>query len=363
MDDYLKNWIYSLKGDMLGFLDKMKDSEKLGFYKYSMTGDIPTADAKWGLGNAVFAAKILYMLDKLKDEDKEYIANFIKTFQNEEGEIYDPTVQRLSRFDRWSRPLISLDFGNITNTRTRRAETRQAFAALMSIDRAPKFPYMQVPVTAGDIKWYIRSLDWFRPWAAASHVSHLAFFLNANNLFFKNRSFNSKKLEEYIFSTAEEYRQADGSWYDSRFEVSTAQKVNAAMKMITAYATFGRNDFRREKDLIDLCLEAANDRDACDNLNIVLVLYYCHKNSDHRSDEICSFCEDRLKIYKRHYWPEYGGFSFYKQRANDIYYGAKISRGHAEPDIHGTVMFLWGIIMISEILDPENNYGFRLPIT
>ena len=362
MDRYLKDWVFSLNDGIASFLQEMKIPEKPGFYKYSMSGDIFTSRAKWGLGNSVFAAKILYMLNRLTDEDRKNISDFIRTFQDENGQMYDPIVQRLSRFDRWSRPLVSLDFGNITNARTRCAETRQAFAALMCLDRKPDIPYAYIPNTVSDVKYYIRSLDWTRPWAAASHVSHLVFFLDTNDVFFGVQKNSRKELEECIFRTAEEYRQSDGAWYDSRSSVPLNQKVNAAMKMITAYVASKRNDFGREKNLIDLCLKAINDNDACDNLNIILVLYYCHKNLDYRTDEIRSFCENKLKVYKRHYWPQHGGFSFYERKANDVYYGAKISKGLNEPDIHGTIMFLWGITMISDILGISRDTGLRVPV-
>ncbi len=65
-------------------------------------------------------------------------------------------------------------------------------------------------------------------------------------------------------------------------------------------------------------------------------------------------------MYTDYYWPGYGGFSFYKDRANDIYYGKKITKGLAEPDIHGTAMFVWGIALIDKILNLGLN--FKIPL-
>ncbi|MFC1548345.1 hypothetical protein ACFL5E_00125 [Candidatus Omnitrophota bacterium] len=362
MDNDSKDWIYSLKNKASTFMEKMKVEEP-GFYRYSMSGDVLSPKVKWGLGNSVFAAKILYMLDRLTDEDREEISSFIRSFQDGKGEIYDPAVQRLSWRDRWSRPLTSLDFGNVLNARTRRAETRQAFAALMCLGRQPGRKYAQVPGTMEEVERYILLLDWKRPWGAASHVSHLAFFLKANDVLCGQSGCGREELMRSVFDVTGRFRQTDGSWYEPRPGISSAQKVNAAMKMLTAYAAADKWDFGMEKELIDLCLLAVNDSDACGNLNIVLVLYYCSKRTDHRATEIRRFCEDRLKIYRRHYWPEYGGFSFYGRKANDVYYGAKISHGLTEPDIHGTTMFLWGIAMISEILELKDDVGLKFPIT
>ena len=72
---------------------------------------------------------------------------------------------------------------------------------------------------------------------------------------------------------------------------------------------------------------------------------------------------DRLQIYKCYYWPEKGGFSFFEKRANKNYYDANISKGLAEPDIHGTHLFLWGIAIITRILKVEESFKLSLPIT
>jgi len=46
-------------------------------------------------------------------------------------------------------------------------------------------------------------------------------------------------------------------------------------------------------------------------------------------------------------------------KTNIYYYGAKITRGLNEPDIHGTCMFLWGISIISQILEIDQELGFK----
>jgi hypothetical protein len=91
------------------------------------------------------------------------------------------------------------------------------------------------------------------------------------------------------------------------------------------------------------------------------VLYCCNKATDYRVDDIKNFCLKRLSQYRRYYHENKGGFSFHKDRANDVYYGARITKGLNEPDIHGTVMFLWGITLISRIL--KLDLGLKEPIT
>ena len=79
----------------------------------------------------------------------------------------------------------------------------------------------------------------------------------------------------------------------------------------------------------------------------------------YRFTEIQNFAKNRLEIYRKYYFPEIGGFSFLPQKANVHYYEAKLTKGKNEPDIHGTVMFLWGISIISQILGIDKELGFK----
>tara|TARA_B100000315_G_C14219030_1_gene425575 strand:- start:229 stop:627 length:399 start_codon:yes stop_codon:yes gene_type:complete len=132
---------------------------------------------------------------------------------------------------------------------------------------------------------------------------------------------------------------------------------------MTAYNIVERNDFENPEGLIDLCLSVIKNRDACDNFNLIHVLYNCHNKTDYKKEEIEKFCLERLTIYNKHYWPNHGGFSFFNGRANKVYYGAKISKGLSEPDIHATHLFLWGITLITKILEFEKYIKLKIPIT
>ncbi len=355
-------WLHTLRPNILRFLSKLRHPECPGFYSYSLSGDIfdPRA-TRWGLGNTVFAAKIYYMLDAIKDiKDSRDMADFTMSFQNESGEIYDPLIERQSHFRRLLHSLKSFDFNNISNHQTRRAETRQAFAALMSLNEKPLRPYELIPGTKEDIREYILGLDWKKPWSASSHISHLIFFLR-NNFKPKNQD-AAEELIDYVLSVVEGFRQKDGTWYMPGGAISLEEKINGAMKIMLAYDT-AKKDFSEPEKLIDLLLLSLNNRHACDNFNIVCVAYYCSIKTDYKKGQIKDFCIERLNSYRQYYWPEYGGFSFNKGFANKIYYGATITKGLPEPDIHGTMLYLWGIVLISRILKLNNELNFKAPIT
>lgn len=357
------NWLYSLTDEISNFMESMKGKKIRGFFKYSFSGDLANEDKLWGLANTVFAAKIFYIINRLNTSLCEDINSFFFRFQRPGGCFSDPHIHKLSREARWREAIQSRNCTNIFGQANTRAETRQTFAALRCIDGKPARPFAKIPRTPEGIRKYIHGADWNNPWAASSHISHLFFFLHSNNLFFPGHIEDSGELMNIALEELNKYRQKDGSWYKKDTDLPTFQKVNSAMKIMTGFEAAGIQSFSGAEELIDLCLSVDNIGHACNNFNIVCVLYHCCRQTRHRRDEIVRFCEERLEIYRKYYWPEQGGFSFFERQSNDVFFGARISKGLAEPDIHGTIMFLWGIALIGRILGINEKLEFKLPIT
>ena len=342
------NWIFGLKQKIPGFLKKMKGQKIPGFFHYSLTGDLYSEHVRWGLGNTVFAVKIYYMLgllNNLTDEEKKEIGNFIKSFQRRNGNFYDPLVKKLTFWKDKLSALKNLDFNNFLHKQTIKAETRQAISALSLLQEKPNIPYTDFPKTKKEIDEYLSKLNWEKPWGAGSHFSHLIFFLKNGDLVDK------ENLIDYAINWINKLQHPEnGVWYIGN--PGLQQKINGAMKIITGLKVAEKVNFKCPEKLIDLCLLTKNDRHACDNFNIVYVLKYANELTrfSYKYKEIKEFALQRLAIYKQYYYSEIGGFSFLPKKANIYYYGAKITKGLNEPDIHGTVMFLWGISIISQIL-------------
>lgn len=351
------NWIFELKEKVPGFLEKLKGKKMPGFFHYSLSGDLYSENIKWSLGNTVFAVKIYYTLHMLSDlpqEEKKAMVNLIKGFQNKDGTIYDPLIKRKAFLKDKLRAIRKLDFGNFFHQQTIRAETRQAISALKLFGEKPGVVYKKFPKTEKGVEKYLGNLNWKSPWSAGSHFSHLLFFIENSNLE------NKKKLIDFAIDWVNNLQNPrDGSWYKGNPNLQ--QKVNGAMKIITALKVTDRMSFQYPEELIDLCLSAINNKDACDNFNIIYVLHYANKvaGNSHRFDEIKRFALKRLQIYRKHYFPDVGGFSFLPSKANVYYYGAKITKGLNESDIHGTCMFLWGISIIVQILAIDKEIKFK----
>ncbi|MFW9996545.1 MAG: hypothetical protein ACFFD4_31160, partial [Candidatus Odinarchaeota archaeon] len=174
--------------------------------------------------------------------------------------------------------------------------------------------------------------------------------------YYPNYFDHNDQLVDVTIDWLNRIQRVDGSWYTGN--ISLAHKINGAMKILTGLKIVDEPIPNPEK-LTDLCLGTINDEQACDNFNVVYVLYNCAKQLEfsYRKKEIEEFCIDRLKKYTKYYHPDIGGFSFYPNKSNIYYYGARITKGLNEPDIHGTLMFVWGISLISRILDIEKDIG------
>lgn len=362
------NWIFKLKEKVPQFLEKLKGKKNPGFFHYSLSGDLYDENIKWGLGNTVFAIKIYYtlgLLDKLSEKDKQDMINFTKSFQTKKENIYDPLIKRKTFLREKLSAVKNRNFNNFLHQQVIRAETRQSISALKLLGEKPGISYLKFPKTKEKTKKYLRKLDWKKPWGAGSHFSHLVFFLQNSELG------NKKELIDFAIKWINKQQNPqDGAWYQGH--PSLQQKINGAMKIITGLKVAEKMNFKYPEKLINLCLpphqklwcggvSAKNDNHACDNFNIIYVLHYANKvtGNNYRVNEIKEFAQDRLEIYKRYYFPEIGGFSFLPNKANIYYYGAKITKGFNEPDIHGTCIFLWGISIIAQILEINKELGFK----
>jgi len=344
-----EDWILDLENKVPQFLKRLKNKKQPGFFRYSLSGDLYNENEKWGLGNTVFAVKIYYILnqlEKLPKKEKKDIIQFIKSFEKQNGNIYDPLVARKARVHNIVSTLTALNLQNLFGQKTKRAETKQAISALKLLGARPDTAYQNFPKTKRAINLYLNKLNWQKPWDAGSHFSHLVFFLKNSDLE------NKKELIAFTLKLiAKLEHQEDGAWYYGR--PSLQKKINGAMKIITGFQVMGTYPISYPEKLIDLCLKQTKTNQACDILNTLYVLDHANKKAggNYHATAIKKFARNQLKnIYHHYYFPKIGGFSLLPHKANVYYYSAKITKGKNEPDIHGTLMFLWAISLITRIL-------------
>jgi hypothetical protein len=328
-----------------------------GWVRFCREGALLEPSEKTGLGISCLALKTCVMLGlvaRLLQGELEGWVNHIQSFQTEKGRFVsffeDPAVLRVTdKRAGWFRRDIL----------TRRAETRQACATLLSVGSVPLQPIAQLPRMSHQVRRYIQGLDWTEPWGAGSHVGHLLFFYELNARVFGETATADELLPVVISELDRLQDPESGSWYSRR--PAPHQVVNGAMKVLTGYA-FLNKPFRYPERLIDTCLAVANDDDGCNNADVIYVLHQCSHHTTHRREEILDYCIRRLKTVER-FRREDGAFSFYGDRAQTNYYGASVSRGLRESDVHGTTLFVWTLVMIGDLLGFNQEMGWKLPVT
>lgn len=355
----IKEQMRSIKDSIPVFLAQQQSGMKDGYYKYSFSSDIYK---KGIIGASSYAAKIAYTIEM--PQESEMVKNILAALQeaqNERGYIYDNKILALSIRNNAVRQLKEFKCPSLRNEEYKRAESRQCISALMMYGKIPLYLPVKEVIDNNEMASYLEKFNWRMPWAAGSHFSHMMFFQKVALA----KQYISKEQYDVNISSALEWisrlqNKETGSWHLG--EVTSQQAINGAMKVLTGFNAVNINPVTTDmgRKLVDLCLDNINNEQACDNFNIIYVMKYAsQKCRGYRQDEIIDFAEKRFRIYLDYYFPREGGFSFYKNRSNDMYYGCKVALGKNEPDIHGTALFMWGIAIIASLLGIDKDLGLR----
>jgi hypothetical protein len=336
----------------LSFLEKLYRGD--GFFSYSLSSDLYPKSKNWGLANTVFAVKLYFILkslDKIDSKRKKDMIRFINRFKRKNGVYSDPLLWRKTWLYNKLTAVKNLNFSNFWGKKTVIAESRQAIVALNLLGAAITEPFTLIPYTKEEVSRYLDKLNWRNIWSAASHLGHLLFFYKTNrDLGFRPEE--SDNLITYCLEQIDVLQQnCDGLWYKS--EVSAKQKVNAAMKIISAFNIVDRKMIPYAEKIIDFMLSVKDNYyyDGCDNLNSMFVLKYVFDSAgrNYRVKDIEDFCSKSLKRYEKYFYPEEEGFSFLPDNKARKYYGMQITKKFYGADLHGTLMFTWAISLIASI--------------
>ena len=180
--------------------------------------------------------KIAYQINAIDQLDPHVCERWIKhvqSFQNaDRGFFEDAAILDVAdrvKVWRWRTPIRR------HNEPLRRAETRQAAAALLGFGSKPLYAVHAIPTTPQQVTAYLDSMAWeTHPWGAGSHTSHLVFFLKLNaDHFGQQAQFDS--LLPIILDYLDELQDPQtGVWHRSIHKpIARHQMVNGAMKVLT----------------------------------------------------------------------------------------------------------------------------------
>lgn len=388
-------WLFELTASISSWLEMLYKPDHPGQLKFCLKGNIIEPSPTTGLGASALALKLAYQIglwDQLDVSTRAAWVDHIRSFQEPEigyfedqaflipadyiagkswytrnqSRIYRKLGLKTDIGDR------GIKFDEIKTTdlkkkdkAVRRAESRQAAAALMAAGSVPSFPFTHIPTESEAIVRYLDRLPWYwNPWHSGSHTAYLVFALKMNAEFFEQRA-QFEALLPIVFSYLDRIQDTEtGAWFKGSWlprKVPLNQQVNGAMKVLTAYRLMNM-PFHRPERLIDLCLMAFDDRDACHSVDLIYVLHECAQLTSHRLAEIHEFAKILLTRIKRHLKAD-GALSFFPDWANTTYYGVPISRGLPESDVHGSHLLVWAATLCVSLLGYQDQLGWRMPIT
>ena len=199
-----------------------------------------------------------------------------------------------------------------------------------------------------NIEDYLNSYDWRKPWDAGAQFSSYSVYSKVYGVEIAHN------LSKYIKT---KLNKDTGSYFDGD-NIGTRQVINGAMKVISGLDWLNE-EIHMPKKLIDFCLNNKPEFEGCDLVDYVYVLYKCSSQTDYKKQEIKELLLDILKYLNLLYHKEEKGFSYFVNKSQTHYYGIQISKGKNLPDIHGTILSVWAIVMILEILE-KNIYNYKI---
>ena len=356
----------SFGGSVRSWLEEMGEGLSPGRFRFCKTRSLVPSRGKGGQVTSCFAARSAWYIGAWENwswETREGCKRFIKSFQQPGGNFVD---QWLLNSIPWSRRLILAKHGRFREMltdfrdekiRAVRAETKQSAATLRLVGDRPKYPLPMIWDSEASVREFVRSMDWTRPWGAGSHTSHLVAFFVMNSEMSEGSRVEVEMLEA-AFSEANRFLDPNtGSW--GMGEVSHVQRINGAMKMLSAHEWANRPIPYPDR-LIDYTLNEESSEDGCGVLDRLFVLKRASEAAPgYRAGDLerCAVeAIDEISKYRQ----RDGGFSFSRTRAQRGYYGALVSLGERQSDMHGAQMFTWACAVALDLLGAREEAGWRL---
>lgn len=346
--------------DSLEFSNLLIDKEKLDLKPVIKSST--SFGKKINMGFLCYYIKIQVLTNNWNNLDIEFknnLVNKLLTYQNYEKNNYfvDEEVYQYfnSPFSRYkARYILKKGYSSLKKQemlpfsvnilKTINADNKQTLSTLKEInhklDTLPQINF-------NNIEEYLNQFDWTKPWDAGAQFSSICVYNKALKLDLDNELFKfiSSKLDTETGS------------YFSETPTSKREIINGAMKVLTGLDWLGK-EIHEPTKLIDFCLANQPKFEGCDLVDYVYVLYKCTSQTNYRKIEVVNLLKELLNFFKLLHHPDKKGFSYFINKSQTHYYGIRISKGRNEPDIHGTLLAVWAIIMILELLE-ENIYEYK----
>lgn len=330
--------------------DQQKDG--FGFFPNCDSSTLPT------LGSTCFGLKILKtigMWDRLDNSLQNDLVQKVGGSQRDKmgslkwrNLIYDTSlIGFLGRRDRMRYKVKRAIFGFHTPEfyaeKTILAESKQCFATLNDLEpnlfekTELKKVHLHPDFSPLD---YVKNQDWRHPWAAGGQSSGLCALLNFSD---QNHDTDKDQIRGHFKTMAD---PKTGCYFEGEIP-NYGNLINGSMKVINALSWL-EEPIHYPEQLIDVVLSRKPQSEGCHIVDAIFVLYQCLKYSNYRCDDICRYLKEVCKLIEFHY-REDGGFSYYPDRCQKVYYGYPLGKRPLTGDIHGSVLFVWALSMIDAV--------------
>ena len=309
--------------------------------------------------------KITNEWEKKTETEKKHWISYINSFQDHNISQFENYFIDIELYDYFNKKLTKFNLKNVTKSllnlvnknsyqssevviyKTLIADNKQTISTLNELGYNLNKKFIFNLNDLGSVENYLSSYDWSKPWDAGAQFSSLAVYTKTLSLGLE------LDLIEFISNKID---KETGSYFDIKPD-NNRQVINGAMKVISGLDWLNI-PIHNPKKLIDFCLNNKPIFEGCDLVDYVYVLYKCAKETNYKRNEISEVLKLILNDIRKMFNYEYNGFSYFLNKSQTHYYGVRISKGKNFPDIHGTLLSNWAIVMILDILE-MNKYEFK----
>lgn len=354
-----KKFFINLNYEALKFVESL-GKDNLNFF-YPLKKGLTISGKNLNMGFLCYGLKIMYMSgqwDNLSDEKKKNYKNSLNLFQKIEYKDFNNYFIDQALIDGYESIFSALNTKHLVKTslsmiskkkyetkkdalhKAINADNKQAISTMNELNFTIPKKIEYIFTNETEILNYLNSLDWSTPWTSGAQFSSICTYSNIFQLNFEKvlYDFSSKILNSET-----------GSYHNSNAHDSR-EIINGAMKIITGLDWINE-EIHDPKKLIDYCIDNQPYLEGCDIVDFVYVLYKCSNQDNHRKNEVTKLLINLLEEIMKLYHPKDGAFSYFKNSSQTHYYGLKISRGFNTPDLHGTLLCIWAINMILDLLE------------
>lgn len=360
-----QEWLVALRFELVDFLMELRDPGQPGRFRPCRHGAVAAGESA-SLGFSCFARKILDatgMWSAWPAGEQQGWLDWIRAFQvvtpgdhrfgAEVGMFVDPDlIGAIPEYREGWKAGLRRRWHKKPKPTPRQdamlAETKQAIATLAWAGVEPVVPFGAFPCQQRALLARLQSFDWSLPWSAGARSALLAVFVQSQSPHLPG--VDGAALRQTLVGFLDGMVDpSSGCYFRPPTLPARGQLINGAMKVLNALEWLAWPIHYPER-LIDTCLLQGPPPAGCHVVDWVYVVYRSLQQTDHRRAEVQQECLKIVDLIRTH-WSRDRGFSYSPGQAQTGYYGATISFGLDEGDLHGSCLLTWALAMIVEILE------------